>query len=195
MTSQTVTRAPATMTVEEFLAWDGGGHVGKLELVDGVVRAMPPASAVHAIIQLNIGTALNNHLRARNSSCLVGTEAPIVPPLSRRMNARAPDVSVTCAPPADDGTFVDPVLIVEVMSPSNENETWDGIHALAGLQSLQEVLVVYSTRCEVQLFRRDTNGAWINEPETVASVGSGLELRSIELHLPVAEIYRGTSLA
>ena len=49
------------MTLEEFFAWDGGGHQGKLELVDGVVRAMAPASATHAIIQGNLVYAIGAH--------------------------------------------------------------------------------------------------------------------------------------
>ncbi len=194
MNAQSATRAQQSMTLEEFLAWDGGGHVGKLELVEGVVRAMAPASATHAMVQGNIVTAFNNHLRAsaRNSPFRAGTEAPIVPPLGKRINARAPDVSVACSPPAGNGTFVDPVLIVEVMSPSNENDTWESIHALAGLHSLKEVMVVQSTRVEVQVFRRDPGGAWINEPETAASVEASVRLDSIGIDLAIAEIYRGT---
>lgn len=194
MSSQTAGRITGTMTTEEFLAWDGGGHAGKLELVDGVVRAMAPASATHAIIQLNIGTAFNTHLRSRNSPCRAGTEAPIVPPMGKRANARAPDVSVTCAPPTDSPTFDDPVLIVEVISPSNEAETWESIRALAGLPALQEILVVQSTRVEVHVFRRDAGGAWPSDP-VVWGPGGVAHLTSIDLDLPVAEIYRQTLLA
>ena len=193
MSTNAAVQTPATMTLEEFLAWDGNGHVGKLELVEGVVHAMAPASATHAMIQANVVTAINNHLRAGRSPCRAGTEAPIVPPMDKRMNARAPDVSVTCSPPSSDGTFVGPVLIVEVMSPSNENDTWASIHALAGLQSLQEVLVVQSTRVEVQVYRRDAKGAWLNEPVATATSATGsVGLQSIGLDLPVAEIYYGT---
>lgn len=188
----TIRSTPPAMTVEEFLAWDGGGHVGKLELVEGVVRAMAPASATHAIIQGNIVTALNNHLRAKRSPCRAGTEAPIVPPLGKRINARAPDVSVTCAPPSADGTFVDPILIVEVMSPSNEADTWESIHALAGLQSLQEVLVVQSTSIGAEIYRRDAKGAWINVAERASRITDTVSLASIDLELPIAELYRGT---
>ena len=35
--NETQAAAPPRMTVDEFLAWDGGGHQGKLELVDGLV--------------------------------------------------------------------------------------------------------------------------------------------------------------
>lgn len=193
MTARAAATPEQQMTLEEFLAWDGGGHVGRLELVEGAVHAMAPPSATHAMIQGNIVTAFNNHLRAGKSPCRAGTEAPIVPPMDKRMNARAPDVSVTCSPPADNGTFVDPVLIVEVMSPSNENDTWSSIHALAGLQSLKEILVVQSTRVEVHVYRRGADGAWLNDPvETAATTSSSVSLQSIGLALPVDEIYHGT---
>ncbi len=184
----------APMTLDEFLAWDGGGHVGKLELWEGIVRAMAPASAVHGMVQLNIGTAINNHLRAQKSPCRAGTEAPIVPPLARRLNARAPDVSVTCKPPADDGTFVDPVLIVEVLSPSNQTETWESINSLTGLTSLREILVVDSTQVDVELLRRGADGGWPRVGERPDRDGV-VDLTSIGLKLTVAEIYEGTPLA
>ena len=34
--NETQAAAPPRMTVDEFLAWDSGGHQGKLELVDGL---------------------------------------------------------------------------------------------------------------------------------------------------------------
>lgn len=181
------------MTVEQFLAWDGGGHVGKLELVDGVVRAMAPASAVHSIIQLNIGTAINNHLRARNSPCRAATEAPVLPPMARRRNARAPDVSVTCAPITDSKTFDDPVLIVEVMSPDNEDDTWESIRAVATLPTMREILVVQSTRVEAEVYLRDAKGAWPDDPVSVGP-GGRIRLASIDLTIPVSEMYEGTHL-
>ena len=194
MATNAATAKPTILTVEEFLAWDGGGHVGKLELVDGVVRAMAPASATHAVIQGSIVTAINNHLRAKKSPCRAGTEAPIVPPLGKRINARAPDIAVTCAPPSDSGTFDEPVLIVEVMSPSNEAETWETIRALAGLASLKEIVVVSSTAVEAQVFRRDAAGAWTSEPETVGARGA-VAMQSIGLEVAMDEVYRGTYLA
>ena len=34
------------MTTDQFYAWDGGGHDGKLELVDGVARVTEPAEGL-----------------------------------------------------------------------------------------------------------------------------------------------------
>lgn len=185
---------PELMTVEEFLDWDGGGHIGKLELVDGVPRGMSPASASHAIIQANIVTAITNHLRRTGRPCRAGTEAPIVPPMGKRINARAPDVAVTCSPPSSSPTFENPILIVEVLSPTNEAETWESIRALAGLTSLTEILVVQSPSLGAQVFRRDARGAWPAEPNVV-SVDGTITLTSIGFELPIAEVYRDTYLA
>ena len=188
------TRLPLPqMTQDEFFAWDGGGHVGKLELVDGYVRAMGVASATHSLIQNNIAFALTGHLRGTKSRCRVGTEAPVIPPLRQRLNARAPDVAVTCAPRSDSKVFEDPVLIVEVMSPSNEDDTWETIGALAALVSLKEILVVQSTSVEARVFTRDPAGAWVSEP-VVTTAGGTIHLACIDLDLPIAEVYRDSHL-
>jgi Uma2 family endonuclease len=181
------------MTLDEFLAWDGGGHVGKLELVEGRVRAMAPASASHSLIQANIVRRIGNHLSDSGSTCRVATEAPIVPVMGRRKNARAPDVAVTCAPVTDSPTFDDPVLIVEVMSPNNESDTWETIEVLLGLPTMREVLVVWSTRVEAEVFRRDTRGYWPSLG--LIERGGAVQLASIDLELPIEALYEGTHLA
>ena len=188
------TRLPLPqMTQDEFFAWDGGGHVGKLELVDGYVRAMGVASATHSLIQANIATAISIHLRGTKSRCRVGTEAPVIPPLRQKLNARVPDVAVTCAPRSDSKVFEDPILIVEVMSPSNEDDTWETLGALAALVSIKEILVVQSTSVEARVFTRSAAGGWPSEP-TVVTAGGVIRLTCIDLDLPIAEAYRDTHL-
>ena len=181
------------MTLDAFFAWDGGGHVGKLELVDGYVRAMAPASATHSLIQNNIAFALTRHLRDGPRQCRAAPEAPVLPPLHQKQNARAPDVAVTCAPRSDSKVFEDPILIVEVLSPSNEVETWETITALAALVSLKEILLVHSTSVEARVFTRNAAGGWPSEP-AVVTAGGVIRLTCIDLDLPIAEAYRDTHL-
>ncbi len=78
------------MTGEEFLAWDGGGLRGKLELVNGIVRAMAPASATHSVIQGNVTVAIGMHLRSKGSPCRVAPEAPVIPKFDSKRNVRVP---------------------------------------------------------------------------------------------------------
>ena len=181
------------MTVDEFLDWDGGGHVGKLELVEGHVRAQMPASDSHSTIQASVARMIGNHLRATKSRCRVGTEAPVVPPMRPKRNARAPDVVVTCAPPSTSRVYENPILIVEVMSPSNEKDTWESISTLATNLSLKEIMIVQSEAVEVQVFARADDGYWPSEPVT-SGPGGSVWLTSLGLDLSVAEIYEGTLL-
>ncbi|MBS0244551.1 MAG: Uma2 family endonuclease [Proteobacteria bacterium] len=181
------------MTVEAFLAWSGGGHQGKLELVDGLVRAMAPASATRAIIQGNIVAGVHSHLRARRSGCRVAPGAPVRPAMGQGINARAPDVAVTCAPPSVSKTFDDPVLIVEVLSPGNLEDTWESIRALAPLPTLREILLVQSESVGLEIYRKDQVGAWADEPERHAA--GSVHLASIAMDLEIADVYAGTHLA
>ncbi len=181
------------MTADEFIDWDGGGHLGKMELVHGEVRAMSPASGTHALIQANLAFLIGAHLRAKKMPCRVGTEAPIQPQMHANDNVRAPDLAVTCAPPSSAKTFPDPVLIIEVMSPSNRQETWDSIYAMATITSLTEIAIVESDAVRVEVFHRLSEGGW-PKSGVVCEAGSTVRLESIGADLPVAEIYAGTHL-
>jgi Uma2 family endonuclease len=180
------------MTVEEFYDFDGGGHVGKIELVHGRLRMQSYASGGHATIQGNITMLIGNHLRAKRPGCRVGNEAGVVPTFDPKRNIRKPDISVTCTPHTKgERAYPDPILIVEVLSPTNANETWESIQACATIGSVIEILVVDSETVDVQVFRRDDKGIWPMEPERVP-MGGTVRLTSLGLEMPVAEIYRGT---
>ena len=181
------------MTVDDFFAWDGGGHAGKLELVEGVVRAMAPASANHSFIQGNIFYAIKHHLRGTGSRCCVGVEAPVIPFLHADKNARVPDIAVTCEPPSESKFFESPISIVEVLSPTNENETWESAGAIAGLISVKEILIVQSMRVEAEIYTRRDDGAWPVHP-VIVSAGGTILLASLGLRFPLNAAYEGTLL-
>lgn len=182
------------MTVDEFYEYDGGGHVGKIELVHGRLRMQSYASSGHATIQGNITALIGSHLRSKRPGCRVGNEPGVVPTFDPKHNIRKPDVAVTCTPHTKgQRLFPYPILIVEVLSPSNANDTWESIQACATVGSVAEILVVDSEMIDVQVFRRDDKGIWPTEPERVAMEGV-VRLTSLDMEMPVAEIYRGTEV-
>jgi hypothetical protein len=130
------------MTVDEFIAWVGDG---RWQLVDGEPRAMAPANATHGIIQANVAYTLTRHLRDAGSPCRAVTEPAIVPRVRARSNMRVPDVAVTCSR-IDAGQLAlpDPLLVVEILSPSNESETWENVWTYVSIPSVQEILVLRS---------------------------------------------------
>jgi Uma2 family endonuclease len=106
---------------------------------------------------------------------------------------RAPDLAVTCSERQSGKTFPDPVLIIEVLSPGNQRETWESIWACATIPSLIEIVVVDSERMNVQVFRKTDDGGWPKDGETIETSGT-VRLSSIDAAFPIAEIYAGTHL-
>jgi Uma2 family endonuclease len=182
------------MSADQFMDWDGGGHLGKLELVHGEVRAMSPASGTHSLIQANLAFLIGAHIRAKKLPCRVGTEAPVVPHFHANDNVRAPDLAVTCLDISKSKIFPDPVLIIEVLSTSNQKDTWESIYAMSTIPALTEIAVVDSERVRVEIFRRDADGSWPKTGEVVEA-GGVVRLASLTAELPVSEIYAGTHLA
>jgi Uma2 family endonuclease len=185
---------PAHMSVTDFLVWAAGDRsVRKWQLIDGEPVAMAPASENHGAIQAEAAGLLRNHLLAIGSRCRVITKPGIVPRLRSDRNYRVPDLGVTCAPPAAAMMVADPVLLVEILSPSNEVETRANLWAYATIPSVMEILVLSSTRMEAELLRRDAHGLWPDAPVMIAS-GGGVTLDSIGFSAPLDAFYRTTSL-
>ncbi|MDD2859456.1 MAG: Uma2 family endonuclease [Acidiphilium sp.] len=184
---------PARMTVAEFLDWcpeDGQ----RWQLVDGEPVAMAPASTTHARIQAEIGRLLGNHLVERGSLCDVLTAPGVTPHLEKVHNVRVPDLGVSCASSGDDGLLLsEPVLLIEILSPSNHRETWANVWAYASISSVREILVVSSVSVGADLLRRRPDGTWPEQPETVT--GGDLWLESIHYAAPLIDFYRTTRFA
>lgn len=187
-------RPSRPMTVEEFFVWDDEPSA-KHELVDGIPRAMAPAFQTHGRIQATAGRLIGNHLAAKGSDCSVVVEPGIVPRVQSATNLRVPDLAVTCAPD-DPGhrAMPDPILIVEILSPSNVRATRENIWAFTTIPSVVEIMALHSTKLAAELLRRRPDGSWPELPEEIGPHGT-LHLESISLELPLAEFYAQTHLA
>ena len=185
-------KLPPMMTVDDFLCWEGDGTSTRYELVDGVLRAMAPGTLAHSIIHSNLIYQLTGHLRA--SPCLVLTAPGIKPLMRADWNFRIPDIGVTCEPDRKGERIVqDPILLIEVLSPSNAQDTYENIRAYATLPSVQELLVVHSTRIEVEMLRKGDGNVWPANA-TMIHAGGAVELASVGMTLPLADVYAGTHL-
>ncbi len=182
------------MTVAEFIDWDSGDRAGaKWQLVDGEPVAMAPASQTHGAIQGELARLIGNHLRASSSPCRVIVTPGVIPKVHARENFRIPDLGVTCTPPSRSLEMPDPVLLIEIMSPSNQLETRANIWSYTTIPSVREILIVHSTHIGAELLRRDADGGWPAEPDTIGG-GTKLQLASIDFTLPLNEIYVTTEL-
>ena len=151
------------MTADEFLAWDADQTV-RHEFVRGEVFAMAGGEDRHYSVALNLAVALHQHLRG--SPCRVyGSDVKL------RVEAADcffyPDLMVTCSPAdaADRLVKREPVLVVEVLSPSTAAfDRGEKFAAYRQLPSLAEFLLVDIDARRCELFRKGADGLWVLHP-------------------------------
>ena len=189
----TALNIPAVMTVAEFLAWDA--PAGRMwQLVDGEPQTMAPASRTHGAIQTELGALIRNHLAERGGPCSLVTTPGVVPRVRADSNFRIPDLAVTCSPyEVEEYALANPVLVIEILSPSNRAETWVNVWAYTSIPSVREILVIRSTAIGAELLRRNADGSWPEQPTTIED--GDLELDSIGFRVSLAALYRTTRLA
>jgi Uma2 family endonuclease len=147
--------APKRMTLAEFLEWDDGTD-RRYELLDGMAVMMAPSLEAHGELALALGAEIRARLR---TPCRVIGEAGIIIP-KRADTYYIADLVVTCAP-REPGrrTVVEPVLIVEVLSPSTgQVDRWRKVADYRTLPSVREILVVFSDERRVEVQRRTPDG-------------------------------------
>jgi Uma2 family endonuclease len=143
------------MTLAEFLAWDDGTD-RRYELLDGVPVMMAPPPEAHGELAAALAAEIHTRLE---QSCRVISEAGIVVP-DRADTYYVADLAVTCAPREPGRRMVvDPVLVVEVLSPSTgQVDRWRKVADYRTLPSVQEILVVFSDERRAEVQRRTADG-------------------------------------
>lgn len=146
------------MTAEEFLVWSESAP-GRYELVDGEVVAQAAERVAHASMKGEVYTALKNAIRKRRLPCHVLPDGVAV-----RVDEETvfePDAQVYCGPklPADT-LLVEPVIVVEVVSPSTgRNDLTGKLEGYFRLASIKHYLIVYPDKPLVIHHARREDGA------------------------------------
>ena len=183
------------MTVAEFLEWEPGDvPARRWQLVDGAPVAMAPASPRHGALIGELARLIGNHLAAERPQCRGAVKPGIRPLVQSGMNWRIPDIGVTCGPLGDGPNLPDPVLLIEVLSPSNEAATRANVWSYLTLPSVAEMALISSTEPRAELLRRDLRGMWPAQAALLRKDGV-LELRSIGMHIPLAALFAPLGLA
>jgi Uma2 family endonuclease len=124
------------MTVDEFLQW-AEGQEGRYELYHGQAYAMSPERSGHAEAKFAVQVALAEAIRKAGVPCHMLPDGMTV----RISNdtAHEPDALVYCGPklPADAVEVPNPIIVVEVLSPSTRRI--DASAKLTGYFSLPSV--------------------------------------------------------
>jgi Uma2 family endonuclease len=176
------------LTVEEFLDMCPNDQ-RHYQLIDGVIVAMAPPGIPHQIIAGNLTGENYSAVRENRPNCTVRSQAGIAPQGVMGRNHFETDITVTCEHGGYRGIAAEPVLIVEIQSPSTERD--DHFVKLPDYQtiaSLQEILYVESERVAATVYRRRAAG-W--DAIEISGGHARLQLLTIGLDIALAELYRG----
>ncbi len=175
----------APMTPEEYLVWERAAET-KHEYKDGKVYAMAGASRQHARITLNLSRHLGNALAGKSCEPFNSDLRVWIP---RRRAYNYPDAVVVCGEPQfldnQFDTLLNPVLIIEVLSPSTARRDWSTkFRDYRSLDSFAEYVVIAQDERSVEHFVKREDGIW-----AIQEVGDELSLVSVPVVLTMDDIY------
>jgi Uma2 family endonuclease len=163
------------------------------EYVNGQVFAMSGASKSHNRICLNLSGLIEEHLDG--TSCSV-----YVVDLKLRIEKADcfyyPDLMVTCEPfDADQYVITEPVLIIEVLSPSTrQTDLREKLAAYKSIHTVKQYVIIYQDRMRIELHQRVNQEQW---DAIILHRLANLELTCCpgkSLNIPVERIYKGLDL-
>ena len=175
---------------DAFLDWEQR-QAERYELVAGEVRLMVGGTIGHNDVTDNIHAALRSRLR--------GT-----PCRARAVQTRVqagndsfvyPDIVVSCSPRRPEELFIDdPVLVVEVLSPSTaQYDQGEKRWVYQAIPSLQQLVLVSPREAKVELVTRQSDDSW--RSVFVTGLEAVLPLESLDLSLSLADVYADTAVA
>ena len=159
--------------------WDGEPFAMDVEAVTG-------GSIRHSLIALSVGRSLFDRTGSRG--CRV-FNSDVRLQLGAKGDYCHPDVTLVCGPTPHERYIDNPILIVEVLSPTTESyDRGLKFERYRALASLQAYLLLTQERPHAELYQRTPEGLWslseASGPEGVLRVGA------LDLDLPLAELYR-----
>ncbi len=145
---------PQRLTREEFRHW-AEGQKQRYERIAGEPVAMSPERIEHARMKSRVWAALDRAIRAADLPCEALPDG-ITVEIDEGTDYE-PDAVVNCGPPApgDAVAAPNPVIVVEVLSPSTQStDVADKLVDYFRVASIQHYLIVRTRRREVIHHRR-----------------------------------------
>jgi Uma2 family endonuclease len=179
-------------TEDEYLEMERAS-LDKHEYYQGEIFAMAGAGNRHNIISVNLLTALATQLKGKGCRPF-GSDARMHIPQNTLYTY--PDIAVYCKNRFEEESdnFIEPVIIIEVLSPSTKRyDRGQKFELYKDIPSLREYILVDSENIYVEAFRKDVNGIWPSE--VYYQFDQSLFLPFVELSVSLQDIYTDTHLS
>ncbi|MEG3860751.1 Uma2 family endonuclease [Microcoleus sp. herbarium12] len=167
------------------------------EYCNGEIITMSGGSPAHSRITVDITTFLNMAVRDTNFQIYNGDLRIWIPSFN---HGTYPDVTVIDGEPEFNGSrtdeIINPLLVVEVLSPSTEAyDRGEKFRKYRSLASFCEYLLVSQTEPYIEQYHnldRQSSDRW--QWQVYDGIDRAIELHSLNIQLPLAEVYRRISL-
>jgi Uma2 family endonuclease len=189
MENEVSTQPKVRLTPQEYLALERKAEI-KSEYFDGEMFAMSGVMREHSSIVVNITTELN--IQFMDRPCEVHG-----PDMRVKVSATGlytyPDIAAVCGEPEFEDehldTFINPQLIIEVLSDSTESyDRGKKFAHYRAIDSLREYVLVSQTECRIERFSRQDDGNWLYSENT--DPGGSIELTSVACRLSLSRVYQ-----
>ena len=179
---------PLFMSWDEYLAVEEKSPY-RHEYVNGAVYAMSGASLAHNRIAQELVVAFRSHLRGGPCEPFF-LEAKLEIRAGRDRIMYYPDVMVSYRPEdRTDQSVRNPKLVVEILSNSTQHiDRREKAMTYQRVEAIEEYVLIAQSQPRVIVHRRADE--W--RPMLYSGLDGHVDFRSIELQLPLAQIYEGT---
>jgi Uma2 family endonuclease len=183
-------RLPRAATYADYLAVEQHSE-HRHELIDGVIVAMAGGSDEHNAIAGRLAMLLGTRIERE---CLYYTPDQRFW-IAASGRSRYSDGSIICGkpshPPHDPQATTNPLVVIEVLSPSSEgDDAGDKRDDFQSLPALEAYVVVSQDRRLIRIHRRLADGAWSPDAE-FRSRSEAFALPALSAPIAVDEVYDG----
>ena len=184
----------APVTIGEFDVFlDQQPQDTRWELVDGHILAMTNPSEDHGQIAASLGFAMRDAARERGCRVNIGGIRVQASSETTGTTATIPDVAVRCGERVGRNWISDPIVVVEVLSPSTMDfDRGPKLAFYKSLPTMRDVVLAYQDQMRVEHYQRDGEG-WAMQPLTRPT--DVLSLNGLPVSVSLAEVYGDTALA
>jgi Uma2 family endonuclease len=189
----TAVRRPEAVTIEAFDAFvDAQADTALFELVEGVIVMMTNPTETHEQIAANIGAPLKLAMDARGCRTYQGGMRVQRSDDPRETDKTRPDVVVRCGAVGSKTYVTDPLVVIEVLSPSTiDIDRGPKLDFYKSLPTMRHIALVYQDQMRVEHYRRGEQGF---ELEVLKRPEEGLYFEAVEFRIDLARIYFDVAL-
>lgn len=119
------------------------------------------------------------------------TTPGIIPRARADRTILVPDLGITCGPPVDIRALAEPVILIGLLSPSNETQFCLNIWAYTTIPTVAEIGTLFTSSIGGEILRRQPDGNWPDRPEQLGP-HDHLRLDTIGFDQPLRAAYRTT---